>query len=164
MVFLLKSGLDLSVLIILICFVGLLSWWYSKARLENERVRKKTNAFLNLTFFIFFRRSAGGARPETVREGRRRVEHRRHFVHFAVRLPALLRRKRRQFVRADPQGWVAGEAVTRGGPTVACIDTPGDATGCGPGGNSIKVDAIRQNSVAAWHVPVTKLVATVRHK
>ncbi len=55
---------------------------------------------------VFRLRRARGARSEALRQVRGRVEHRRHLLHPAVRLPALLRRERRQPVRPDPKGRV----------------------------------------------------------
>ena len=64
------------------------------------------NEILNFFFPIFTARlrRAGGARSKALWKVRGRVEHRGDLLHPPVRIPALLRRERRQPLRTDPQG------------------------------------------------------------
>lgn len=59
-----------------------------------------------MMILVYDLRSSRGVGPETVRQGGRRMEHRSHIVHPIVRIPALLRRERRQPLRSDPQRFV----------------------------------------------------------
>ncbi len=70
--------------------------------------RRKKPSERDFNWLLSFSRLRGPRGPgsEAVREVRGRVEHRRHLLHPAVRLPALLRRERREPLRADPQRFV----------------------------------------------------------